>query len=212
VNRLLPLFAAIVLSPLAPSPSVAAGPPPLDRLLGALESSAKEVSTLSGEFVQRSRSSLFNQELRSTGRFFYRRPRQIRWEYLQPDPSTMILDGKQATLSTPGAPPQRFDLERDATMRVVFDQLLLWLLPEAISEARRSYDLSTGGTQGLPQLTLVPKADHPAAKAFQRIDLRVDGKTHLLHDLVLTEKNGDRKEIEFTKMTRNAPLPADAFR
>ena len=39
----------------------------------------------------------------------------------------LVLDGNKATLATPGAAPQVFDLDKDATMRAIFDQLLVWL-------------------------------------------------------------------------------------
>jgi outer membrane lipoprotein carrier protein len=206
------LVRALVCVALTALPATAAGPPPVEQLLSALESSAREVTTLKGEFTQRNRSQLFEKELRSTGRIYYRRPRQIRWEYLAPDPSTLVLDGQKATLTTPGQPAQVFDLERDATMRTVFDQLLLWLAPDSLTAARQAYDLAVSGTRDEPALVLTPKPGGQVAKAFSRIALRVDGKTHLLRGIVLTERNGDEKELLFVKLQRNAPLPPDAFR
>jgi outer membrane lipoprotein carrier protein len=181
-------------------------------LLAELERGARDVRTLAGEFTQRNRSKLFKKELRSSGRLYFQRPRRIRWEYREPDPSTLILDGQRATLTTPGAAPQVFDLERDATMRAVFDQLLTWLAPGGLGEAGREYTLSTSGGDAAPTLTLTPKAGGAVARAFARIDLRVDAKAHLVRAIALTERNGDTKEITFTRLEANAQLPADAFR
>jgi outer membrane lipoprotein carrier protein len=189
----------------------AAPPPTVDELIDRLTASTQGVHTLAGEFNQRNRLKLFQKELRSRGRFFFRRPRQIRWEYTAPDPSTLVLDGEKATLSTPGAPPQVFDLERDATMRTIFDQLLLWLTPSALDRARGEYEMSVGGSAAEPTLVLVPRAQSAIARAFARIELRLDGKTLLLRAIALTERNGDQKEIVFSKLQRNAPLPSDAF-
>jgi outer membrane lipoprotein carrier protein len=200
--------------PLAlPRAARAAGAPPnVSQLLADLEAASRDVKTLSAEFTQRNHLRLFKQELRSQGRLYFRRPRQIRWEYLSPDPSLLILDGDKATLTTPGAAPQVFDLTRDATMRMVFDQLLLWLGSRSLRDAEAQYELSAQGTATAPTLVLQPKAGSPVARAFTRIELRVDGKAHLLRGLLLVEKNGDEKEITFTKLERNAALPTDAFR
>jgi outer membrane lipoprotein carrier protein len=181
-------------------------------LLQRLEESSKTVSTLAGEFSQRNRLRLFKQELRSKGRFFFRRPRQIRWEYTTPDPSTLILDGQRATLTMPGSTPQVFDLERDATMRAIFDQLLLWLGPGSLGQARADYQLSVAGTAEQPVLQLVPKPGGPIARAFLRVALRLDGKSLLIRAIELTERNGDDKEITFTRLDRNPALPPDAFK
>jgi outer membrane lipoprotein-sorting protein len=177
-------------------------------LIQKLEASSKDVQSLAGEFQQRNKLKLFKQELKSKGRFFYQRPKKIRWEYLDPDPSTLILDGDQATLRTPGAAPQTFDLTKDATMRAIFEQLLTWLSPTSMEEAKKDYEIAVKDST----LTLTPRATSPVAKAFSRIELRLDPKSLLMKSILLTEKNGDEKEISFTKLSKNSPLPTDAFK
>jgi outer membrane lipoprotein-sorting protein len=184
----------------------------VDDVVKKVDAAKAGVETLSGEFTQKNRVKLFKQELASKGRLYFKKPRQIRWEYTAPDPSVMILDGNQARLSTPGAAAQTFDLAKDATMRAIFDQLLTWLGPGSLAAAKTDYDLSATGTAAAPVLVLTPKATSPVAKAFARIDLRLDPKTWLMKAIVLVEKNGDEKEIDFSKLARNAKLPPDAFK
>lgn len=194
------------------APALAA-PPTVDELLTRIDASAATLDSLSGEFTQRNRLKLFKQELKSEGRMFFRRPRQIRWEYLSPDPSTLILDDRFATLSTPGESPQTFDLERDPTMRVVFDQLLIWLGtgPKDKQKLAADYALETQEQKGQPVLVLTPLASSAVSKVFARIELRLDGKTSLLRSLLLIERGGDEKEIVFQKLQKNAKLSGDAF-
>jgi outer membrane lipoprotein-sorting protein len=207
------LLAAVATCALAASRAAGAPPPPpLQRVIAELDAASSGVTTLAGEFSQRNRVKLFKQELTSKGTFYYRRPRQIRWAYTAPDPSTLVLDGQHATLRTPGAPPQEFDLEHDATMRAVFDQLLLWLAPGALKPASTAYALASSGSAERPTLTLTPRPETPVGRAFARIELRLDGRSWLVRSILLVEKNGDEKEITFTRLERNAALPADAFR
>ncbi|MSP58817.1 MAG: outer membrane lipoprotein carrier protein LolA [Myxococcales bacterium] len=194
-----------------PAAAPAAVDPAVAALLKRLDAQSRGVTDLSGEFTQNNRIKIFKQEVRSKGRFYFQRPRRIRWEYLEPDPSTLVLDGNLATLRSPGAPAQTFDLARDAVMRTVFDQLLLWLGSESLSRAEADYDLVAGGTADAPSLTLTPKARSPIARAFARIDLRFDKKL-LLSSILLREPGGDEKEIRFTKMEQNAKLPPGAFK
>jgi chaperone LolA len=180
----------------------------VDDFLAKLETSSRTVQSLSGEFTQRNKLALFKQELKSKGRFHFKRPRQIRWEYLDPDPSVLILDGDKASLRTPGAATQTFDLAKDATMRAVFDQLLLWLGSGSLTQARGDYEMTVNGAT----LTLLPKTTSPVAKAFIRIELRFDERSLLLKSIFLVEKNGDEKEIVFTRLDKNPTLPPDAFK
>jgi outer membrane lipoprotein carrier protein len=189
-----------------------AEPPRLAELVPKIDAASKSVETLAGQFTQRNRVKLFKQELTSKGLLFFKKPRQIRWEYTAPDPSVMILDGNKAILRAPGSPPQQFDLDKDATMRAIFDQLLTWLGPGSLANARDDYEMSAGGTAAAPVLTLVPKLASAVGRAFSRVELRLDGKSWLLRSILLVEKNGDEKEIVFTHLQRNVKLPADAFK
>lgn len=203
------MFALVLLV----APAIArADAPPLAVLVDKVDAAKASVETLAGEFTQKSRVKLFKSELTAKGKLYFRKPRQIRWEYTSPDPSVMILDGNKATLTTPGAAPQVFDLDKDATMRAIFDQLLVWLGPGSLAAARNDYDLSPGGSSSAPLLTLTPRLASPIGKAFSRIVLRLDGKTWLMKSILLVEKNGDEKEIDFGKLQRNVKLPPDAFK
>ena len=197
---------------LASVTAAAAEPVPLAELVKQVDAAKAGVETLAGEFTQKNRVKLFKQELSSKGRLYFRKPRQIRWEYTAPDPSVLILDGNKATLTTPGAAPQVFDLDKDATMRAIFDQLLTWLGPGSLAAARDDYELAAGGTESAPVLVLTPKLASTIGKAFSRIELRLDRKSWLMKSIKLVEKNGDEKEIDFAKLQRNGKLPADAFK
>jgi outer membrane lipoprotein-sorting protein len=190
----------------------AGGAPSLDELVGKVDAASKHVETLVGQFTQHNRVKLFKQELTSKGLVYFKKPRQIRWEYTEPDPSVMILDGNKATLRSPGSAPQEFDLDKDATMRAIFEQLLTWLGPGSLEHARDDYEMAAGGTREAPTLTLTPKATSAVGKAFGKIELRLDGKSYIMRSILLVEKNGDEKEIVFTHLQRNGKLPADAFK
>jgi outer membrane lipoprotein-sorting protein len=196
----------------ASATGAAADPLPLADVVQKVDAAKAGVETLAGEFTQKNRVKLFKEELSSKGRLYFKKPRQIRWEYTAPDPSVLILDGNKATLTTPGAAPQVFDLDKDATMRAIFDQLLTWLGPGSLAAARDDYELATAGTAAAPVLVLTPKLASTIGKAFTRIELRLDAKTWLMKSIKLVEKNGDEKEIDFGKLARNGKLPADAFK
>lgn len=204
------MIRALALLALGGAVAQAAPPPPLAELVQKVDAAKASTSTLAGQFTQQNRVKLFKQELTSEGRMYFEKPRHIRWEYTAPDPSTLILDGSRATLFAPGAPAQVFDLDKDATMRAIFDQLLMWLGPGTLQKSSE-YTLSTAGSAAAPVLVLTPKAGSLVGKAFSRIALRLDPKRWLARSILLVEKSGDEKEIVFTKLQRNVKLQPDAF-
>jgi len=216
--------------------AAAKGPAP-QELIARMEAAQRDLQTLTAEFVQTSHVKLFKQELRSEGRLLYERASQpaqpnseptvrLRWEYLRPEASTLVLVGEQARMrmgkAGGSAPTQTFDLARDANMRAIFAQLRLWLgLGASLSGAAaaslaspdiaREYDMRTGGDSAKPALLLFPRPGSLLGKTFSRIELHLDGRTWQLLRLLLVEQSGDEKEISFTRIQRNVALPASAF-
>jgi hypothetical protein len=173
----------------------------VDSVLASLKATSEKTKVLSGNFTQKNRVKLFKKELVSRGKFRFERPRQIRWEYVSPDPSTLVLDGNRATLSMPGQEPRVFDLATDPTMRAVFDQLLVWL-GAGDADPRRDYDVSVSGPDSAPSLVLVPRAGSTLGRVFTRIELRTDGKG-LVRGILLVESSGDEKDIAFEGLKRD---------
>jgi len=187
-------------------PAIGWAAPSLDKL----DAAAKGTKTLTADLEQTSRSKLFKQVLVQRGRLVFRAPRQIRWEYTTPDPSLLVLDGDKATMTSPGAPAQTFDLAKDPTMGAIFDQLLTFVGGGSLSQAETAYTLAVGGSDKSPMVTLTPKPGTPADKIFSKITLTFD-KASIVDKIDLLEKSGDEKTIVFTKIVRNGPVMDVSF-
>ena len=196
-----------------PGQVFAAPLPSPTELMTKIDAVQKDLRSLRADFVQHSRVKLFRQQVSSEGRFLYAKgtPARLRWEYLKPDPSTMLLVGEQATLKMGSRAPQVIDTGKDPTLRAIFAQLKLWLGQGSLRDAEGEYEVKTGGTSDQPALILVPKPDSVLAKVFSRIELHVDGKTMLLRRLLMVEQSGDEKEVIFSKLDRNVELNASQF-
>lgn len=197
-----------------------AAPGSAEELMARIDRAQRDLRTLSADFVQLSRVKLFRQELRSEGRLVYDKggapttaatPARLRWEYLKPDPSTVLLIGERATMRMGTLPPQVFDTGKDPKLRAIFAQLRLWLGQGELASARDQYDISLGGKPGQPALVLAPRASSPLAATFARIELQVDGTNLALLRLLLVERSGDEKEIRFAKIQRNPTLDTRLF-
>ena len=108
--------------------SAAPLPSPTD-LMNKIDAVQKDLRSLRADFVQHSRVKLFRQQISSEGRLQYQKgePAKLRWEYLKPDPSTMLLVGDKAQLKMGQRPPQVIDTGKDPMLRAIFAQLRLWL-------------------------------------------------------------------------------------
>lgn len=192
--------------------SAAPLPSPID-LMTKIDAVQKDLRSLRADFVQHSRVKLFRQQISSEGRLQYQKgePAKLRWEYMKPDPSTMLLVGDKAQLKMGQRPPQVIDTGKDPMLRAIFAQLRLWLGQGSLRDAEGEYEISVAGSTEQPALVLVPKAQSPLQRVFSRIELHVDGKTMLLRRLTMIEQTGDEKEIVFGKLERNIEISASQF-
>jgi outer membrane lipoprotein-sorting protein len=222
---------SLLLALLASPVHAADAPPPAAELIACMEAGQRDLQTLHAEFTQTSRVKLFKQEMRSEGRLLYERSAptkppakapstRLRWEYLSPDPSTMLLIGSEARLrmgdEKSKRPAQVFDMARDANLRAIFAQLRLWLglsgadsagSTSGTAELLADYELRTSGSKEAPVLVMLPRPTSVLGKTFARVELSLAGRGCQLTRLLLVEQSGDEKEIRFTSIKRNAPLP-----
>ncbi len=206
------LAVALVIGPSSLPAQAASLPTPTD-LMTKIDAAQKDLRSLRADFVQHSRVKLFRQQISSEGRLQYQKgdPAKLRWEYLKPDPSTMLLVGDRAQLKMGTRPPQVMETGKDPMLRAIFTQLRLWLGQGSLREAESEYEISVAGSVDQPALVLVPKAQSPLQRVFSRIELHVDGKTMLLRRLMMVEQTGDEKEIIFGKLDRNIEISASQF-
>ncbi|MBL8634524.1 MAG: outer membrane lipoprotein carrier protein LolA [Myxococcales bacterium] len=206
------LAVAILAAPASRPVQAASLPSPIE-LMTKVDAAQKDLRSLRADFVQHSRVKLFRQQISSEGRLQYQKgdPARLRWEYLKPDPSTMLLVGDKVQLKMGTRPPQVIDTGKDPMLRAIFTQLRLWLGQGSLREAESEYEISVAGSVDQPALVLVPKAQSPLQRVFSRIELHLDGKTMLLRRLMMVEQSGDEKEIIFGKLDRNIEISASQF-
>ena len=206
------LAVAILAAPASRPVQAASLPSPIE-LMTKVDAAQKDLRSLRADFVQHNRVKLFRQQISSEGRLQYQKgdPARLRWEYLKPDPSTMLLVGDKVQLKMGTRPPQVIDTGKDPMLRAIFTQLRLWLGQGSLREAESEYEISVAGSVDQPALVLVPKAQSPLQRVFSRIELHLDGKTMLLRRLMMVEQSGDEKEIIFGKLDRNIEISASQF-
>jgi outer membrane lipoprotein carrier protein len=182
------------------------GLPSVAELIEKVEQARAGQETLVGDFAQRKRLSLFHDEVRSTGRFKFRRPGKLRWEYLAPDPSVILLDGTRVTVKTPGQKSLTYDLGRQPGLKALLGRLLATLGPASLKAAAQDFELKVTGPA---TLLLVPRGD--LARHLVAMEMRFDASWRVA-GVALREKNGDQTDVTFSGLRRNVKVDDADFR
>ncbi|MGA6927501.1 MAG: outer membrane lipoprotein carrier protein LolA, partial [Desulfosarcina sp.] len=142
----------------------------------------------------------------ASGRLMVRQPGKMRWEYLVPDPQTIITDGKDLWVYRPEE-----------------NQVLVGKAPALFGEGKGAGFLSDiKSVRNRFQLSLEPSADPalyrlklvPNKSSADLMEVRLDiaKKTFDLTRIITTNVYGDETRIDLKKIDFSDPPPESLFR
>ena len=132
-------------------------PETLDDLLKRIEKSHKEHKDFKGNFEQTKYLPLFGDEIKSNGKFIFKKPDHVRWEYTKPHKSILVVtgdNGKKWSESTNRV--ENFKLGDDRGLDAVVKQLFTWFKGE-FTKLKDDYTV-TIEARDPAKLKMVPQA------------------------------------------------------
>lgn len=161
----------------------------------------RDVKTGKAQFTQTVTSPDGAKKKTSSGTFEFARPNRFRFAYAKPYVQSIVADGQKVWIHDA-------DLNQVSSRKI--DQAL-GTTPAALltgASLDKDFDLSAQPSQGDIEWALaLPKTKEGAA--FQ--SLRVGFKGKALAAIEIVDSFGQRSRLDFTQVTANPTLPADAF-
>jgi len=210
----------VLLAALAAIPALAAAPPDPDapglstseRLRALFERVRIEqnaVRSLEARFVQRKESEMFLQPEEARGVFSFLAPDRVRWEFVSPDPMTVLIDDDTMTTWYQ-------DLERADVIAVgrYSGQVLKYLGASGTLETLLDYFrvqavFPRSGTEPY-RLSFDPRYAR-ISKRIEAMEIWIDRERFVPVRMRYVEPGGDVTEYRFSDIEINAGLPAERF-
>lgn len=169
-----------------------------------LNTFTKGLKTLDGRFTQQVFDARGKLKETSSGRVSLSAPKQFRWEYAKPYPQQIVADGTTVWIYEP-------DLQQ-VTKRPQGAEERTSPLTALTNPSRLDAQFKVqeaGAANGLEWLTLTPKGD-ATSPGFRSAKLGFGAGG--LSKMQVVDQLGQRTDISFSDLKRNAPLPAGTFR
>jgi outer membrane lipoprotein-sorting protein len=146
----------------ADKPGAAEEPKPkeetVDELLKRIEDAHKEHKDFKGNFTQTKYLPAFDDKIESSGRFVFKKPDHVRWEYEKPHKSILAITGETGKKwSESTGRTESFKLGDDRGLDAVVKQLFTWFKGE-FTKLKDDYDVEVT-TRGPATLKMTPKKD-----------------------------------------------------
>ncbi len=174
----------------------------------SIRAAAASVETVDARFTQAKHLKILAKPLVSSGRFAFRAPDSIRWEYERPIRTVLLMDrGTLARYAQRGGAWVPDAAARVEAMRVVVSEIQGWLTGRFEQSDTFAAKLEPGP---VTKVVLTPK-DQAMADFIQRIVLTLAAAPGELAEVEIVESATARTVLRFEDSRINADLPPDTF-
>jgi outer membrane lipoprotein carrier protein len=191
-----------------PLPPELKGGEKLAAILQRVSEAQLETTTLEAAFEQRRVSRLLAEPSVMSGRFYYRAPDHVRWEYTSPQPMTVLINEAVAITYRP-AEKRAERIEVGRVQRRVFR---LMGAAEPLDALRQYFSFTLRDPGDGANFVLVLRPTVPQIKKrMQEVTVEIDRTRFLPVALAYVESDGDSTSYAFTDIVRNTEIADERF-
>lgn len=194
MNRLLWVFAtlliAVTLVGAQDKPKAEEAPlETVDDCLKRIEKNHDAHKDFVGKFTQEKHVALFEEVIKSEGRFVFQKPSKVRWEYAKPHQSILVIDGDDGQKWTETTRRvEKFKLADDRGLDAVVKQLFTWFKGE-FTKLKDDYDVEITA-RSPTKLKMKPKKE-VVKKYIASIEVKFAEKDESIASVQITEPGDD---------------------
>jgi len=180
------------------------------ELIRTIDEQQRKIQTVAARFSQKKETSFFREPLISSGLVKFKRPDQIHWTYVKPEPMEVVLDGNTLWLYTPGrSQAEQYSLARGKRIVQFLDPLTA-IFQKPFAELAEGYTIVFEGLAAdhSCHFRLQPKGEK-VQRFLSRVDLWIDKSSGAILRFKMLESNGDQLSLEFENLQINPLLTDD---
>ncbi len=172
-----------------------------------IRKTAKDITSVEAEFVQKKHMAILAKPLVSRGKLYFQIPRSLRWEYVTPVNSILLMHEGTVTryIKKDGA-VTKDSSARLQSMQIVLQEITMWM--------KGNFDANPGFRPELRPgriIVLTPK-EKSMAEIIQRIELKLSSRPGVIESVRIYENEKSYTVIDFINVKMNANLPDTLFR
>ena len=167
-------------------------------IIDELKTKQTEIKTVSARFMQEKHTKLLTKPIKSSGRFLYKQPDMIRWEYSGSVNMQVIYNGKELWLYYPEL--------KEADKLTGLSQYGS-LMHFDVFTMSRDYTITAKKENNIIMLKLAPKAQGP----ISQIEMEIPVESPFPRMIKLLDQNNEPTTITFRDVKLNPDLQDSSF-
>jgi len=180
-----------------------------ELLLSNIQAALGTIRTLEANFVQTRHLAVFEDELKSEGKFYFTAPDQLRWQIKKPYQSALIFNyGKVAKFEIEKGQLRKMKLAGSQLFAEIMAQMIN-ILKGNFAAIEKEYAIETKKNHNI-KVTLIPRSK-TLANMLRSITLTMHPETFRVTKLLIQEDSEDTLEIAFKHAKENQELTPSLF-
>lgn len=177
-------------------------------LIAQINLASAKTNTITSDFIQVKEMSFLEEKVISSGKFYFKKEKQLRWEYTEPFTYAIILNDDRLRIIDEGkskdfeAGSNRMFLEISDVMTGMVNGTLL---------NSSQFTTTWSEAAGYYLAELIPIGTN-MKDYLMRIELKVSKQDFTVEELKMFERSGDYTQITFRNKKLNETIPAEIFR
>lgn len=162
---------------------------------GSIQKTARKVKSVRTRFVQKKRMKMLKDPLVSRGRLVFKSPKEIRWEYISPFRSLVVM--RKGRMDRFVWRNGKFVKDADAetrTMHIVLQEVADWMKGEFTSS--KSFNASL--KPGIPSVIVMKPRIKAIKKFIEQITVTLSRTPGIIQKVEIIEPNDATTTLEFT--------------
>lgn len=186
----------------------AATPAEQKSMIEKVETTAASIKSMQCDFVQEKTLSLLNDKMTSKGVMFYRKPNQLRWEYLSPYTYTFIFNDTKVLLKS-SQKKDVIDVRSSQLFQEIARIMMNSVTGKCLSDKSNfAVTMYKAGDEWTAKL--VPQKKN-MKQMFSTIILHINPKEGVVNKVEMTEKTGDSTVILLKNIVKNGKIDDKVF-
>jgi len=182
------------------------------EVVGKLQARYEQTKDLQADFKQTTKIEGFETPITSSGKVYIKKPGRLRWDYLDPNPEEIYVNGNEVKMYV----PEHKQVLVGKLTQMAASQAPLELL-QGVGRLEEQFDIDPAASGervdgGAPRLTLLPKTTGvESVRTVAKIVLDLNPKTYYIQKVAIHEIGGNVATFQFNNLKPNSGLKNGLF-
>jgi outer membrane lipoprotein-sorting protein len=177
-------------------------------LIGKINQASAKTNTITSDFTQVKEMSFLEEKVISSGKFYFKKEKQLRWEYTEPFTYAIILNDNRLRIIDEGK-SKDFEAGSNRMFLEISDVMTGMVNGTLLNSSQFTTTWSEAAGYYLAELIPIGTT---MKDYLMRIELKVSKQDFTVEELKMFERSGDYTQITFRNKKLNETIPAEIFR